>query len=148
MSVSSWTSDIFADGEKTEQVTWYDRVFGQLNTAIQAQQSYPTWTDIPLSGGWAADTTGWGAPQCRIQRGFVYIRGMIRGGTITAGTVIATLPLGFTPSGNLIFQCANNLTASGARIDVHTDGSMSLGQAAPSASYISLCNIIFRGSLL
>lgn len=72
--------------------------------------------------------------------GLVYVRGMIKNGTATAGTVLATLPAGYRPTKVQTFA----IVADGAVevIDIQTDGDIVLATAASSV-WLSLTGIVF-----
>ena len=69
----------------------------------------------------------------------VHIRGLIRNGATSSGTIIFTLPVGYRPSYREIFTV--NIDGGSGRIDVLADGSVMLQIA--SAGYTSLSGISF-----
>lgn len=61
------------------------------------------WTGFTYSNGWADFGGGLQAGQfCRDQVGRVFLRGVLSAGTLTAGTLIITLPAGSRPAINTI----------------------------------------------
>jgi hypothetical protein len=74
--------------------------------------------------------------------GVVHLRGVIKDGTTTGGTVVFTLPAGFRPGANLeeIFVATTNPQNS-AEVVVEADGDVAIYGA--SATYISLSGITF-----
>jgi hypothetical protein len=108
---------------------------------------YTPWTDIPLSGSWAAfDTIGSGHrnPQYR-KTSFneVQCRGLIKHATTTTTGTFATLPTGFRPTETEMFLA--NANAGVARIDVLNTGVMSLNSyiASGNAGFVSLAQVKF-----
>lgn len=101
----------------------------------------PLWTDVALQNGWVYYGSGYNTAQftktsaCR-----VFLKGLIKSGTATSGTLIGTLPVGFRPTGRLVFQVATSSNTSG-RIDVAADGNIYI--MAGSSSWISLDSISF-----
>ena len=78
------------------------------------------WSDLPLQNGWVT-YAGYATPQfIKGADGIVSLKGLIRAGTVSAGTVIATLPVGYRPAQDEIFAIANDLHY--ARIDVFPNG--------------------------
>lgn len=69
-----------------------------LITRIQALEAV-AWTTLPLSSGWV-NFPGRQAAQYRKIGDEVQLRGMIRSGTFTPGTVCAVLPNGWLPPGD------------------------------------------------
>ena len=85
--------------------------------------SYTGWTSLSLVNGWTwYSSTGIFATPAytKAADGIVSLKGLITAGTATADTTFASLPVGFRPSGRLIFEVANNSAAG--RVDVLPDG--------------------------
>jgi hypothetical protein len=98
------------------------------------------WTGATLLNSWV----NFGAPDqgARYRKigGVVYLQGLIRSGTATAGTIVLTLPAGFRPAATLVFATFN---ASGAtRLDVDASGNVS-GPLGLVATYTTLSGIQF-----
>lgn len=106
---------------------------------------YPTtsgWTTLPLTAGWQVfDTTGHSTNQYRKgSDGIVTVKGLIKNGNTTPGTVIATLPAGFRPKERL---CIVGVAGSAhSRIDILSNGQIIIGGYANSG-WTSLDNISF-----
>jgi len=86
--------------------------------------------DIPLTlqNSWVNYATDTTPSVSRTESGVIMISGEIAGGTITQGTVIATLPTGFAPTRQKRFQVTNfNGSAfSSATLLVSTNGNISI----------------------
>lgn len=78
----------------------------------------------------------------RKKAGIVYLRGLIYNGTITSGTIMFTLPVGFRPTAGLsrLFNTTSNDAI--CRIDVQGDGAVKTGPGV-NAVWVSLDGIIF-----
>lgn len=110
-------------------------------TAMLARQingfPAPSWTTLALQNSWAA----YGAPYATAQYqvdlfGRVWLRGFIGSGVITDGTVLLTLPI--APSFRLVTvsQGYNGTAFSPVRIDVLTNGNVTImGASGFSGAY-------------
>jgi type II secretory pathway pseudopilin PulG len=111
----------------------------------------PLWTDITLPSGWSNYTTsgsGYNTAQftktsaCR-----VFLKGLIKNtsltGAVPSGTIIGNLPVGFRPTGRLVFQVATSPN-SAARIDVAANGDIAI--MSGNYAWISLDTISFTPS--
>ena len=79
----------------------------------------------------------------RDRNGIVHLSGLIKNGTTTNGTVIATLPTGYRPAKQLVFLVC---TISGtARIDVYPNGQV-IGARDLNATWTSLAGISFKAA--
>ena len=87
--------------------------------------AYAGWSTLTLQNGWTKYNSAAYSPAQykKSADGIVTIRGLIKGGTTTAGTVLATLPVGYRPSARVIVN-GTIPTVGRARIDVDTDGSI------------------------
>ncbi|HRN90083.1 MAG TPA: hypothetical protein PK265_00640 [Candidatus Saccharibacteria bacterium] len=119
---------------------------GYLATqAIYYPASVGTWTDIPLSNGWVTyNASTFSTPQCiKASDGLVSLKGLIRSGTATAGTVIGTLPVSCRPNtARGLFGVASNLAYG--RLDVYPTGELVIN--AGSNSYFSLDGVTYYGN--
>jgi hypothetical protein len=104
------------------------------------------WTAPTLANGWSDFGGGWQTSRfTKLVTGQVVVEGLITGGTTTVGTRLFTLPVGYRPASDRIF----GVIAGGAalcRVDVHADGTVTLG-SAPSNTYLSLGAIMFTAGL-
>lgn len=119
---------------------------GYLATqAIYYPASVGTWTNIPLSNGWATyDANTFSTPQCiKASDGLVSLKGLIRSGTATAGTVIGTLPVNCRPNtARGLFGVASN--AAYGRLDVYPTGELVIN--AGSNAWFSLDGVTYYGN--
>lgn len=83
------------------------------------------WIALPLLAGWVAYGGGTGSPRYRRKDGRVQVVGLIKNGTATAGTTLATLPAGFRPSSTEIYAVHNGTAARGVQVD--TSGNIQCG---------------------
>lgn len=93
------------------------------------------WIRPPLSNGWIS----YGAPYHALfyrkdATGRVHMRGVIKNGTVGAYTAVFTLPIGYRPSGRLMFEGAK-------RIDVDPNGTVSV--ATGSNAFVSFNGVSF-----
>jgi hypothetical protein len=100
-----------------------------------------TWNNLTLTNSWA--NYGGVYPTAQYTKSsdnVVTVRGLIRSGTVTANTILATLPVGFRPAERhlLAATCAN----ANCRIDVLADGTIR-GMAGMSATWSSFDRISF-----
>jgi hypothetical protein len=86
----------------------------------------PTWVPVTFQNGWANfggiyET----AAYYKSISGFVYVRGLVAGGTLAAfpGAAIFTLPADCRPRADLLFAQDSN-PAAHIRVDVKTDGTV------------------------
>jgi len=119
-----------------------------------------TGSDLTLTGsiaqdGWTAPTllNGWvnysatfnPAGYFRDKTGIVHLRGLVRSGTVTAGTAIFTLPAGYRPARLEIFSnVAYTTIYVYGRCDVNTAGNVNF--YAGGNAFFSLDGITFRAS--
>jgi hypothetical protein len=99
-----------------------------------------TWNNLTLQNGWLA-LAGYAAPQyAKGSDGLVTIKGLIRAGTTTGGTVIANLPAGYRPASRLLEGIACNLQF--CRIDIMPNGDI-LAVANVSSTWTALEGLSF-----
>ncbi|NIJ10632.1 hypothetical protein FHU38_000976 [Saccharomonospora amisosensis] len=105
------------------------------------------WVPLTLLAGWV-QRTGYYVPAVRLlmDESTVQLRGGLSGGTVTAGTVFATLAAEFRPAASVSFAVsANDSGAGGAagnpRVFVRTNGNMEIwGIAGTSPFHIDGCS--------
>jgi hypothetical protein len=152
---------LLSDGSTVSNVPWvgtYDqtgsRVVNLAKTAAggyaitgqSGEEGYGRWIRLPLSAGWqnygeeVGDQAWAEASMVRLPSGIVQLSGLIRGGTVTSGTVIATLPVGYRPDSNMIFLTSNGDVIRG--LAVKSNGQIS-AEAGWTSTYISLDQIVF-----
>jgi type II secretory pathway pseudopilin PulG len=96
----------------------------------------PLWTPFSLENGWTDYSPPYaGAAYTKTSGGVIFLKGLVRSGS---GTV-ATLPAGYRPAMNIMFENSTNQT--GGRVDIYPDGRvyMSVGSNA----WFSLDGIAF-----
>ena len=111
----------------------------QLVLAGKAR-SASEWTALPLSNLWVP-YPGFSTPLYKKENGIVYIKGLVKDGTITLNTTIATLPVGHRPSETMVLATVQGGNTF-ARIDITNTGLIRTG-AVTSNSFLSLDGISF-----
>jgi len=85
----------------------------------------PVWNDLPIVAGWVNfDDSAVPASYSKDDFGKVHIRGVIKSGTVTDGTVIATLPSGYRPCADTSYPIADPGASGAASITVRSSGDM------------------------
>lgn len=84
----------------------------------------PLWAPMFLQNNWINfnSTNRSPATFTKTSSGMIMLKGLVKSGTATSGTVIATLPEGYRPPYNMVFQNAAN--GSPGRVDVWSDGTI------------------------
>lgn len=83
------------------------------------------WTSLTLQNSWVAYGGIYASPQyTKGADGLVSLKGFIKNGTTTAGTIIATLPAGYRPIGKVLAEAYCD--SFYARIDVDTTGNITI----------------------
>jgi hypothetical protein len=109
----------------------------------QMTPQFGAWTAVPLASGWAAhsDTTFYTGIDCKLEGDRqVVLRGAVASGTNTAGTVIATLPVGARPSWKSVrstVRCKNGGAWSDGQIEINAMGQIKIAQAFPATALVS-----------
>lgn len=80
------------------------------------------WSALPLSNGWINYGSVYGNARYRKINGVVWITGMVKSGTTSAGGVIATLPAGFRPASYLMRGVA--VSGGTGQVDVTPAGTI------------------------
>ena len=102
------------------------RTNGNLDTwtTWRGNNPFKEWNDLELNNGW--ENLGGSDPtaQYALNGNIVYIKGMIKGGTDTTGTVIGVLPVGFRPKSRVVLSTVTKdaTTILPGRIHVETNG--------------------------
>lgn len=109
---------------------------GQL---LQEDKIAPTLLNSWQNYGTAYGSAAYWKDKCNV----VHISGMVKGGTITDGTVIFTLPSGYRPSApeKFLVVSVNALCI----LDIYTNGNVTI-RAGANASWVSLSGISFKAS--
>lgn len=109
-----------------------------------------TWADALGDTGWAAASLqnlwvnfGGGLADAAYRRigGIVYLRGTIKDGSLTNGTLLFTLPAGFRPASTLRFMLLSNTANAVAHLS--SAGALTFSGAAPSNASVALDGVRF-----
>lgn len=108
----------------------------------QIQDQMP-WIGPALSNNWVNfgggyDTVGY----MKDTMGFVHIRGFIKSGTATAGTLLFTLPAGFRPGSHTYAPGISNPGNVIAAYEVLSSGPVNF--VAGNNTYLSLGHLVFK----
>lgn len=110
------------------------------NLSITGTIQQESWTAPTLLNSWTNyNSTYSPAGYFKDKNGIVYIRGLVKGGTLA--TTVFTLPAGYRPQYSMILSQA--CSTGFCRVDVRSDGSVMI-TANGSTSYTSLEGISFR----
>lgn len=144
-------NDVYASFNIDKTVTEFRTNLGSTYKSFAAMY-YPdngmaSWqtVSIPTPSGWGVFSGKYSSPAyTKAADNLVTIRGLIAGGTATAGTVLFTLPLAYSPSSQLVFLVAgyNSGVEVPARIDVTSTGQVILTDSM-SNNYLSLAGISY-----
>jgi len=115
---------------------WVRTIFDGVLSAWKSVLTDTGWVDATLQNGWVNYAGGYVNASYRLKNGVVFIRGLIKNGTITGGTLLFTLPAAYWPSANSINIVPAYSTGS-ARIDVMSDGRV-IGQSGLVSTFTSL----------
>ncbi len=100
-----------------------------------------TWTNLTMQNSWINYGSPYTVPAfTKASDGVVTIKGFIKSGTAANNTVLATLPAGYRPKQEMIFEVAG--TDREARVDIGPNGNIILVYAYSNA-WLSLDNISF-----
>jgi Tfp pilus assembly protein PilE len=145
-TLGSSTTSYTVDAERGDTVSFKVAATNGANTSTYTTDAdtLDLWTDLTLQNGWANYNNSYAtAGFTRSPTGRVFLKGLVRYGTVTNGTVIANLPQGYRPAGKLVFQAATSANVSG-RIDVAANGDVII--VSGSTNWIALDNISFLPS--
>lgn len=105
--------------------------------------SHTSWSNLPLSNGWTTYGSSFTTPQySKTSDNVVNVKGLIRNGTATAGTIMATLPPNCRPQYRVMYATVG--ANAPARIEVTAAGSIVFTNG--SSSWMSLDNLTFVAS--
>lgn len=97
------------------------------------------WQDASLQNSWVNYGGSLATAQYRLKSGIVFIKGTVKSGIATSGTVIFTLPEGYRPAEDLEFECPSNGAAG--QLDVQADGDVVIQQGT-NPSFGLTCSFI------
>ena len=101
-----------------------------------------SWQTPTLGSSWVPFSGDYDTLQYRRDHvGIVHLRGLIKDGTVTAGTVLFTLPTGFRPGENHIFPATTSIDAF-TPISIRSSGDVEL-RAGVNNTFLSLAGISF-----
>lgn len=110
-----------------------------INAGYIPQGSY-AWSNLTLQNGWVV-YPGFTTPQyIKLNDGVVHLKGLIRSGTLTSGTNLSVLPVGFRPLERKIFAVPAANTH--CRVDVVPDGTVVI-LGCSSNAWLSLDSVNF-----
>lgn len=140
--VTVLTGNLQDDNIEDSSIT--NEVLGNNSITAAKLSTGQAWQSFSYQNGWSEYTDvnfTTGAGYFKDHLGRVHLRGMVKGGTGTAGTTIISLPAGYRPGTvQHLFPVMSN-SAIG-RIDITTGGSIILN--AGSAAWVSLSGINFK----
>lgn len=104
---------------------------------------YPREIPLGLENGWEIyEPTNWKAPfYTKTDKGIVLLQGLIQAGTVTNGTILATLPAGHRPDYELIFPV--NQSDTSKTVSIRTNGDIVVRGGWTSNGYVSFTGISF-----
>jgi hypothetical protein len=98
------------------------------------------WITPTLLNSWVAYGSAWSTPAYRKIGNVVYIKGLIKGGTITTGTTLFTLPVGYRPLQDMHIRTVS--AGLFAYIQIYANGDVKTA-GTTSATYLSIDAISF-----
>lgn len=112
-------------------------------TAVPAGQQ--AWQAPTLLNGWTNyDATTWDpVGYMKDSLGFVHLRGFVKGGTISTGTIVFKLPVGYRPEKSSYFCTGTNNSGSSTSWQVSSNGDVIILYGG-SSSYCSIGTLIFK----
>ncbi len=117
----------------TQWKTWFQKLYEYVVGT--------PWYPLPLSNSWAPNTVLQTA-RYRKYCGVVEVQGRIKDGTLTNGTVVATLPVGFRPVDGLVF-CQMNSGGTAVYTRVNSNGEIVI-YYADNNTWLTLSGISFK----
>lgn len=109
---------------------------------VAAVAALTPWQLLILPGDWAPAGGTWATPQYRRQTtSAVQLLGSLTPGTLTAGTVIATLPAGYTPVADLEFRTGGGAPTATVDLTVTAAGAITIQGTTGTVTRISLTGI-------
>jgi len=141
--VNSLTEGQMASDMKKQSggVAPYDSTLTSLG--LKANKSQENWIIPTLLNSWVNFEAGTEAAASYFKDdfGIVHFKGLIKSGTITAGTVLFVLPVGYRPPVNSTIGTTSNLSA--CAIDVLANGNVQITGGA-NATWLTLYNLSFK----
>lgn len=94
------------------------------------------WVPLTYSNGWS-DFPGYPALAVRRRNGIVYLSGLGKGGTVSATTLITTVPVGFRIGRDEVIPTVGSGNAA-CSLEVFPDGTVKTGPSGAIAAWTSL----------
>jgi hypothetical protein len=145
--IASYSNSVFADfGINASPSVMIARGTGasawlSINTSYMPNASSTTWSNLSFTNSWSNYGSPYASGQyTKTSDGIVHLKGLIRLGTNTYDTPIATLPAGFRPKYRLLFTTMQNNDAY-SRLDILPSGQVRY--MGTSNGYYTLSNISF-----
>jgi hypothetical protein len=118
----------------------YYVMVGSTWQLISTSGSDTAWIAPTMGNSWVNFGSTWETAAYMRKGGVVYIRGLIKGGTVATGTVIFTLPAGFRPAGDTHFDVSTN--GLHGEMNVYADGRVATNVGI-TTTWVSLRGLIF-----
>jgi hypothetical protein len=133
LSQTGMTTGDFGFQQDTEIYYWYSE---------GAWIAMGVWYDLTLLNSWTRFNTSNAPAQYMVQNNVLYLRGLIRPGTWTTGTVLFKLPIGFRPN-QWERRIPASISANGSvPLKVLTNGDVALeGTLGASPVWLDLSNL-------
>lgn len=146
-TVSAATASYAVSASRNDTVSFKIAAVNTSGVSPDSNDSttFPAWYNIDLQNDWENYNNGYDtAAYTKSSDGTVFLKGLVRYGDTTVNSVLATLPAGYRPTGQLVFgvETAPNI---GARIDVGSDGAIRV-QGGVDSGWVSLEGIAFLPS--
>lgn len=93
---------------------------------------------LALAGGWTPTGAPWAQPTARLISGTVMLSGVITPGTLTAGTVVATVP--YRPAADMAVR-VSTLTTASADLYILASGDITIQNTTGTVTAVSLDTI-------
>jgi hypothetical protein len=115
----------------------------RLRETTAARNAGAGWTTLSLTNGWTPASGSWTPPQVRREpaTGAVQLAGSILPGALTTGTIIAALPDGMTPAGDLEFRCMGGSPGVMLDVTVTAAGTILVQGTSGTVTRVSLTDI-------
>lgn len=120
-----------------------DRCSSIFNSLVD-DVTFKPWVALELFNGWVNYSSNRTEASCtKNNQGIVYIKGMIKNGTITSGTVAARLPTGYAPDRIHSFLIIDNAGANTGRVDIHPNGEIKVQLLSSGTTWICLDGVTY-----
>lgn len=118
---------------------------GRRVTTLEQRQSEP-WITATLQNLWVAYGLGYATPSYfKDPFGIVFVRGMVKNGTIVAGTPVFTLPVGYRPPEHFTVDTPTFAGPGMCQWTIGSDGVLSV-TAGGHATWTAVPTVCFRAA--